>query len=119
MLIGVAVTFAVVATLAAVAGGWAVEANQYGRAAATPLRRFLDSRSCFRRSPIGSPSLLWFLGCACPKRLRRNRLPVGALRGLVLGLILTGTALEGASVPPSEPGRPGASPHRSARMGIV
>jgi hypothetical protein len=35
MLIGVAVTFAVVATLAAVAGGWAVEANQYGRGAAT------------------------------------------------------------------------------------
>ena len=34
MLIGMAVTFAVVATLAAVVGGWAVEANQYGRAAA-------------------------------------------------------------------------------------
>ena len=54
MLVGMAVTFAAVATLAAVAGGWAVEANQYGRVAATPLRRFLDSRSCFRRSPIGS-----------------------------------------------------------------
>jgi hypothetical protein len=36
MLFGVAVTFAMVATLAAVAGGWAVEANQYGRAAANP-----------------------------------------------------------------------------------
>src|SRR5215469_11638891 len=37
MLVGMAVTFAVVATLAAVAGGWAVEANQYGRAAAILL----------------------------------------------------------------------------------
>src|SRR5258708_25264678 len=37
MLIGMAVTFAMVATLAAVAGGWAVEANQYGREAAIVL----------------------------------------------------------------------------------
>jgi hypothetical protein len=41
------------------------------------------------------------------------------IAGPTPGLILTGAALEGASVPPSEPGRPGASPHRSARMGIV
>src|SRR5215813_49263 len=37
MLIGMAVTFALVATLAAVAGGWAVEANQYGRLVAMAL----------------------------------------------------------------------------------
>ena len=37
MLIGMAVTFAAVATLAAVAGGWAVQANQYGRGAAILL----------------------------------------------------------------------------------
>src|SRR5215510_13764122 len=37
MLAGMAVTFAGVATLAAVAGGWAVEANQYGRAVAIAL----------------------------------------------------------------------------------
>ena len=37
MLVGMAVTFAAVATLAAVAGGWAVEANQYGRGAAIAL----------------------------------------------------------------------------------
>src|SRR5215468_9125312 len=37
MLAGMAVTFAAVASLAAVAGGWAVEANQYGRAAALVL----------------------------------------------------------------------------------
>src|ERR1700675_4839079 len=32
LLIGMAATFAAVATLAAVGGGWAVHANQYGRA---------------------------------------------------------------------------------------
>ena len=37
MLAGMVVTFAGVATLAAVAGGWAVEANEYGRAAAIAL----------------------------------------------------------------------------------
>src|SRR5208283_5210780 len=31
MLAGMALTFALVATLAAVGGGWVVEANQYGR----------------------------------------------------------------------------------------
>src|SRR5579862_3263019 len=37
LLVGMAATFAVVATLAAVGGGWAVEANQYGRDAALGL----------------------------------------------------------------------------------
>ena len=37
MLVGMAATFAAVATLAAVAGGWAVAANQYGRVAALAL----------------------------------------------------------------------------------
>src|SRR6516164_5291857 len=37
MLAGMAATFAAVATLAAVAGGWAVAANQYGRGAAVAL----------------------------------------------------------------------------------
>src|SRR5215471_2899419 len=37
MLVGMAATFAAVATLAAVAGGWAVEANRYGRLAAIAL----------------------------------------------------------------------------------
>src|ERR1700722_1897886 len=36
-LIGMGATFAAVATLAAVGGGWAVEANQYGRLAAIVL----------------------------------------------------------------------------------
>ena len=37
LLVGMAVTFAVVATLAAVGGGWAVAANQYGRIVALVL----------------------------------------------------------------------------------
>ena len=37
MLLGMAATFAVIATLAAVGGGWAVEANEYGRYAALAL----------------------------------------------------------------------------------
>src|SRR4029077_16100293 len=34
MLLGMAATFALVATLAAVGGGWAVQANEYGRTVA-------------------------------------------------------------------------------------
>src|ERR1700722_19329158 len=40
LLLGMAITFAVVATLAAVGGGWAVQANQYGRLAAIVLLAF-------------------------------------------------------------------------------
>src|SRR6187399_1585025 len=40
MLIGMALTFALVASLAAVAGGWAVEANRWGRFAAILLLGF-------------------------------------------------------------------------------
>jgi cytochrome c biogenesis protein CcdA len=37
LLLGMAITFAGVATLAAVGGGWAVQANEYGRYAAIAL----------------------------------------------------------------------------------
>src|SRR5215469_7903089 len=37
MLVGMALMFMIVATLAAVGGGWAVDANQYGRGAALAL----------------------------------------------------------------------------------
>src|SRR5476651_2270828 len=37
MLVGMALTFALVSTLAAVGGGWAVRANEYGRWAALVL----------------------------------------------------------------------------------
>ena len=40
LLLGMALTFALVATLAAVGGGWAVHANQYGRILALVLLAF-------------------------------------------------------------------------------
>ena len=39
MLVGMALTFAVVATLASVAGGWVVSANQYGRDRSADIAR--------------------------------------------------------------------------------
>ena len=51
MLVGMAFTFAGVATLAAVGGGWAVEANEYGRLAAHRAARGLRPDACW------SPSL--------------------------------------------------------------
>src|SRR6516225_2475101 len=41
MLLGMAATFAGVATLAAVGGGWAVEANEYGRLVAIVILALL------------------------------------------------------------------------------
>src|ERR1700719_2464481 len=115
MLVGMAITFAAIATLAAVAGGWAVEANQYGRAAAIALlalfglalvfpgladrlaRPFValgarlsqSAESTASERPAVVPSLL--LGVA-------TGLLCAPCAGPVLGLILTGAALQGASV---------------------
>ena len=51
MLVGMAFTFAGVATLAAVGGSWAVEANEYGRLARHRAARGLRPDACW------SPSL--------------------------------------------------------------
>lgn len=115
-LIGMALTFAVVASLAAVGGGWAVAANEYGRYAALALMaafgltlifpalserltrplvdlgnrlsRHADAQSANAGSPIAASLLL---GVA-----------IGLLwapcAGPILGLILTGAALQGANV---------------------
>src|SRR5262252_2531754 len=116
MLVGMALTFAVVATLAAVAGGWAVEANQYGRGAALALLGLFGVALLF-------PSLADHLArpfVAFGARLSQNAegngtqsgatllpsLLLGVATGFlwapcagpVLGLILTGAALQGASV---------------------
>ena len=53
MLAGMAATFAAVATLAAVGGGWAVRANEYGRYAALALLALFGITLCF---------LLWRIG---------------------------------------------------------
>jgi cytochrome c biogenesis protein CcdA/thiol-disulfide isomerase/thioredoxin len=116
MLAGMTVTFAAVATLAAVAGSWAVNANQYGRMAAmvllallgltllfpsladwamrpfvtfgASLSRSADDAEASKTSSIVSSLLLGaatgFLWAPCA--------------GPVLGLILTGAALNGANV---------------------
>ena len=112
MLLGMAVTFALVATLAAVGGGWAVRANQYGRWAALAVLAVLgltllsprvaewvsrpfvalgnrltqradsDEGSAFSAAGLGVATGLLWAPCAGP----------------ILGLLLTGAALNGASV---------------------
>ncbi|RDS82287.1 cytochrome c biogenesis protein DipZ [Dyella monticola] len=111
MLLGMALTFAAVATLAAVGGGWAVHANQFGRyialavlavlgltlvserfaewisrpfvaLGATLTQRSGDGDSVFSAAGLGVATGLLWAPCAGP----------------ILGLLLTGAALKGASV---------------------
>jgi len=112
MLIGMAVTFAAIATLAAIGGGWAVQANQTGRTIAVLLMALfglsllipeladrlsrplvaLGSRLSASADEQGAavlPSLL--LGVA-------TGLLWAPCAGPILGLILTGAALQGASL---------------------
>jgi len=115
MLAGMAATFAVIATLAAVGGGWAVAANEYGRYAALALlalfglallipevserltRPLVDLGARLSQAADGAaergasvlPSLL--LGVA-------TGLLWAPCAGPILGLILTGAALNGANV---------------------
>ncbi|GLQ91563.1 cytochrome c biogenesis protein DipZ [Dyella acidisoli] len=112
MLVGMALTFAVVATLAAVGGGWAVHANQYGRIVALAVLAVLgltllsnhfaewisrpfvtlgnklsqggngENDSVLSAAGLGVATGLLWAPCAGP----------------ILGLLLTGAALNGASV---------------------
>ncbi|MGB5853228.1 MAG: cytochrome c biogenesis protein DipZ [Rhodanobacter sp.] len=112
MLLGMAITFAVVATLAALGGGWAVHANQYGRWVAMAVLALLgltllsthlaewitrpfvalgnrlsqrsaaDGDSIWGAAGLGVATGLLWAPCAGP----------------ILGLLLTGAALNGASV---------------------
>jgi cytochrome c biogenesis protein CcdA/thiol-disulfide isomerase/thioredoxin len=116
MLAGMAVTFSVVATLAAVGGGWAVAANQYGRVAAMGLLALFGAALLFPAFADRLTAPIVALG----GRLSRSAtgpggqeqggvgssLLLGAATGLlwapcagpVLGLILTGAALQGANL---------------------
>lgn len=114
MLAGMAITFAVVATLAAVGGNWAVHANEYGRYAAIGLlavfgltlvspqlatvltrpvvafaNRLLNATGGPRSVPTAGSSLV--LGIA-------TGLLWAPCAGPILGLVLTGAALQGANV---------------------
>src|SRR5271170_532589 len=116
MLVGMALTFALVATLAAVAGGWAVAANQYGRLAALALLAlfglallFPDLADRLTRPVVALGDRLSRAtegGAATPVATVASSLTLGVATGLlwapcagpILGLILTGAALKGASV---------------------
>jgi cytochrome c biogenesis protein CcdA/thiol-disulfide isomerase/thioredoxin len=114
MLLGMAITFTGVATLAAVGGGWAVEANQYGRIAAltllalfaaTLLSRALAERLARPLVAFGgrlSLSVLQTGGGTRPLSSFLLGVATGLLwapcAGPILGLVLTGAALKGASV---------------------
>ena len=116
MLAGMAATFAIVATLAAVAGGWVVEANQYGRAIAIALLAVFGLTLIFPGLADRAMRPLVGLGARLSSSAERGgqtpgshvlpSLLLGAATGLlwapcagpVLGLILTGAALKGASV---------------------
>jgi cytochrome c biogenesis protein CcdA/thiol-disulfide isomerase/thioredoxin len=116
MLIGMAVTFAVVATLAAVAGAWAVEANQYGRAAAILLLSLFGLALLFPALADRLAKPLVAFGVRLSATAEHGATAQGATvlpslvlgvatgflwapcAGPVLGLILTGAALGGASV---------------------
>lgn len=111
MLAGMAVTFALIASLAAVAGSWAVEANRFGRLAAMLLLGAFGLMLVFPGIAERLTRPLVALGA----RLSRSAgasdgagssLLLGVATGLlwapcagpVLGLILTGAALNGANV---------------------
>jgi cytochrome c biogenesis protein CcdA len=73
MLIGMAVTFGAVATLAAVAGGWAVDANQYGRDAAIVLLGLFGLALLFPAIADRLAKPFVAFGRACLKRLNTAR----------------------------------------------
>ncbi len=114
MLIGMAATFAAVATLAAVAGGWAVEANQYGRGAAIALLAVFGLTLLFPGIADRLARPFVALGARLSETAGHGGSGGGVLSSLllgvatgflwapcagpVLGLILTGAALQGASV---------------------
>jgi cytochrome c biogenesis protein CcdA/thiol-disulfide isomerase/thioredoxin len=115
MLVGMAITFAAVATLAAVAGGWVVDANQYGRAVAIALLAVFGLTLVFPGLADRVMQPLVGLGAKLSVSAQdadgqvSSVLPsllLGVATGLlwapcagpVLGLILTGAALKGASV---------------------
>ena len=114
LLVGMALTFALVATLAAVGGSWVVQANQYGRWLALALMAFFGvtlllphlaerltsplvavgdrlSRSAHAADGGGNPGAALLLGVA-------TGLLWAPCAGPILGLLLTGAALHGANV---------------------
>jgi cytochrome c biogenesis protein CcdA/thiol-disulfide isomerase/thioredoxin len=115
LLAGMALTFALVATLAAVGGGWVVQANQYGRWLALALMAFFGVTLMLPHLADRLTKPLVALGDKLSSKAQseddgssgaRSSFLLGVATGLlwapcagpVLGLVLTGAALNGASV---------------------
>ncbi|KPU95782.1 cytochrome C biogenesis protein [Variovorax paradoxus] len=117
LLIGMALTFAGVASLAAVGGGWAVQANQYGRMVAIVLMALFGLALLLPglSERLARPLVGWGERLSAsaeagadgaPRSAFGTSLLLGVATGLlwapcagpILGLVLTGAALGGASV---------------------
>ncbi|PLU07234.1 cytochrome C biogenesis protein [Sinorhizobium medicae] len=114
MLTGMAATFALVATLAAVGGSWAIHANEYGRFAAIVLLAVFGVSLLSPRvaSMVARPvvdfgnSLLNASDKPGSAPTAASSLILGVATGLlwapcagpILGLVLTGAALQGANI---------------------
>src|SRR5579863_4269320 len=109
LLLGMAATFAVIATLAAVGGGWAVQANEFGRYAAMALLALFGLSLALPELADHVTRPLVSLGSRLSQRADAagaahsvpSSLLLGVATGLlwspcagpILGLVLTGAAL--------------------------
>ncbi len=111
MLLGMAATFALVATLAAVGGGWAAHANSIGRDLALAVMAFFGLALLWPGLAERISAPLVALGGRLSQQAEGSggigaALLLGVATGLlwapcagpILGIILTGAALNGASV---------------------
>lgn len=115
ILAGMAVTFAAVATLAAIGGGWVVAANQYGRYAALALMALFGVTLLFPALSDRLTRPVVGVGARISQSAEAagghgttilSSTVLGAATGLlwapcagpILGVILTGAALKGANV---------------------
>jgi cytochrome c biogenesis protein CcdA len=74
MLLGMGLTFAIVATLAAVGGGWAVQANEYGRYVAIALLALFGVTLLFPElsDRLTRPWSRWAAACPNPPTAMRT-----------------------------------------------
>src|ERR1700735_3796626 len=86
LLVGMAATFAAVATLAAVGGGWAVEANDYGRLAALALLALFGITLLFPALSDRMTRPLVALGARLSQSAQREAGGASVLPSLLLGV---------------------------------
>lgn len=113
LLAGMAITFTLFATLAAVGGGWVVAANQYGRGVALVLMALFGITLLFPHIAERAMRPLVNIGNSLSNRVAPGKpagpggsfllgIATGLLwapcAGPILGLVLTGAALQGANV---------------------